>query len=333
MPFADQPIIVTGGAGLIGSNLVRALNAAGRSDIVVCDVLGTDSKWRNLVPLSFTDYVEAGELMARLGEMRFSECGTVFHMGACSSTTCSDASFLIRNNYEFTRRLAEWALEGNRRFVYASSAATYGDGSAGMADGCGDLHRFRPLNMYGYSKHLFDLHAKARGWFDRITGLKYFNVFGPGEEHKGDMRSMVSKAFEQIRNSGRVRLFKSGNPDYEHGRQLRDFLYVKDAVDATLHLAQSPNACGLYNAGSGTASSWIDLVTPVFSAMGSPVNIDFVDLPAELRSKYQYRTLADISRLRGAGWNGPRYTLDQAVEDYVANHLLPNVSQDQPLPA
>jgi ADP-L-glycero-D-manno-heptose 6-epimerase len=330
MTLSERPILVTGGAGLIGSALVRALNERGRRDIIVCDILGTDSKWRNLVPLRFADYLEAAELLGDLHSDRLSKVETIFHLGACSSTVCSDAAYLIHNNYEFTRRLAEWAVDGNRRFIYASSAATYGDGSAGMTDGHEDLHRFRPLNMYGYSKHLFDLHARSQGWLDRIVGLKYFNIFGPGEDHKGDMRSMVHKAFGQIKESGRVQLFKSGHPGYADGRQLRDFMYVEDAVNATIHLAESPAANGLFNVGSGKASTWIDLVTPIFEVLQLPVQIDFVDLPPVLSGKYQYHTQADIERLMALGWRGAKFSLEEAVKDYVANYLVPSVNPLQP---
>ena len=243
-------------------------------------------------------------------------------MGACSDTTETDCRYLIQNNYEYTRRLAEWALQGEKRFVYASSAATYGDGSAGMNDGDTDLERLRPLNMYGYSKHLFDIHAKRRGWLNRIAGLKYFNVFGPNEAHKGEMRSLVHKAFTQIHTTGKVQLFKSKHPDYRDGEQKRDFFYVKDAVDATLHLGFTPQANGLFNVGSGRASTWIDLVTPIFDELGLPVNIEFVDLPAHLGEKYQYYTCADISRLRATGWSGPQFSLDSAVRDYIARYLV-----------
>jgi ADP-L-glycero-D-manno-heptose 6-epimerase len=322
MPLPDKPILVTGGAGLIGSNLITALNAMGREDIIVVDILGSDQRWKNLVPLRFVDYLEAGQLPAHLESDRLCDIGTIFHLGACSATTETDCSYLIRNNYEFTRALAEWAIHGNRRFVYASSAATYGDGSAGMEDGESNLERYRPLNMYGYSKHLFDLHARSRGWLSQIVGLKYFNVFGPGEDHKGDMRSVVHKAYAQIREKGSVQLFKSEHPDYPDGGQKRDFFYVKDAVQATIHLAATPGAAGLFNLGSGQASTWLELVTPIFGALGLPVNIEFIDLPAPLRGKYQYYTCADTSRLRSTGWAGPTHSLDSAVRDYVSNHLL-----------
>jgi len=321
MPLSEKPILVTGGSGLIGSALISALNALGREDIIVTDLLGTDQRWKNLVPLRFADYLEADQLLAVLDSSRLRDVGTIFHLGACSATTETDASYLIRNNFEYTRLLAEWALQGQRRFVYASSAATYGDGSQGMEDGEDGIERYRPLNMYGYSKHLFDLHAKKRGWLSQITGLKYFNVYGPGEAHKGDMRSVVHKAYGQIKDTGTVQLFKSEHPDYADGGQMRDFFYVKDAVDATIHLAATPGASGLFNLGSGMASTWIELVTPLFQELGLPVNIQFVDLPAALRGKYQYYTCADISRLRATGWSGPHFTLNAAVRDYVSQHL------------
>jgi ADP-L-glycero-D-manno-heptose 6-epimerase len=318
----NDKILVTGGAGFIGSALVWELNRRGCENILVTDVLGTDDKWRNLAPLRFDDYLDAGHLLDRLETPSLKEIRWVFHLGACSATTERDASYLMENNYQYTRRLAEWALAGKRRFVYASSAATYGDGSAGMRDGHESLEQYRPLNMYGYSKHLFDLHARRRGWLERIVGLKYFNIFGPNEDHKGDMRSVVHKAFTQIREAGEVGLFKSHHPDFRDGEQQRDFLYVKDAVNATLHLATEPGAAGIFNVGSGVASTWIELVTPIFHALKLPVSIKFIEMPEALRGKYQYRTLADISRLKACGWAGPEFTLESAVRDYVTHYLV-----------
>jgi ADP-L-glycero-D-manno-heptose 6-epimerase len=321
----DETILVTGAAGMIGSALIWALNQRGHTRIVAVDRMGTDEKWRNLVPLRFADYVDADALFARLaaGDAMLAGVRWVFHLGACSATTERDARFLLENNTETTRRLAEWARAGGRRFVYASSAATYGDGTRGMDDGLAHLETLRPLNAYGYSKHLFDLQARDRGWFDRaapgggLVGLKYFNIFGPNEDHKADMRSVVHKATAQIRATGRVSLFKSERPDYRDGEQQRDFYYVKDAVAATLHLACAPGAAGLFNVGSGRASTWIELVTPIFEALGLPVAIDFVPLPEALRGKYQYHTCADTTRLRATGWAGPEHTLAAAVRDYV----------------
>jgi ADP-L-glycero-D-manno-heptose 6-epimerase len=318
-------ILVTGAAGMIGSALIWELNRRGFSRIVAVDRLGTDERWRNLVSLRYTDYVDADALFARLSEPELKEAKWIFHLGACSATTERDARYLLENNYDYTRRLAEWALAGGRRFVYASSAATYGDGAQGMIDGEAHLDDYRPLNAYGYSKQLFDQHALRRGWFERdLVGLKYFNIFGPNEAHKGDMRSVVDKATAQIRSAGRVNLFKSEHPDYRDGEQQRDFLYVKDAVAATLHLAATSAATGLYNVGSGRASTWIELVNPIFNVLRLPVEIDFVPLPDALRCKYQYYTCADVARLNATGWTGPRYSLAEAVSDYVVNYLVPD---------
>lgn len=320
-------ILVTGGAGFIGSALVWALNRRGASDIVICDLLGSDDKWRNLVPLQFADYVEAGDFRSRLlaSPDAFGKFDTVFHLGANSSTTEKNASHLVDNNTAFTRELAAWALGRRARFIYASSAATYGDGSHGMDDASTDLAALRPLNMYGYSKHLFDLYAKRSGWLDRIVGLKYFNVFGPNEAHKGDMRSLVHKAFGQIAATGRLRLFRSHRPDFKDGEQKRDFLYVKDAVEMTIHFAEAArSASGLYNIGSGQAHTWLDLADAVFSAMGRRKDIEFIDMPAELRGKYQYFTQADISRLRSTGYSRRMTPLAEAVHDYVQHYLAPD---------
>ncbi len=322
---SDGKILITGGEGFIGSALIWALNERGREDIIVSGFLGQSEKWRNLAPLRFEDYIDADLLFQFLDSPRLQNVRTIFHLGACSDTTETDAAYLLKNNFEYTRRLAEWAIAEGKRFVYASSAATYGDGSAGMKDGDEDLDSLRPLNMYGYSKHLFDIHAKRQGWLDRIAGIKYFNVFGPNESHKGEMRSVVHKAFEQIRETARVRLFKSEHLDYRDGEQKRDFLYVKDAADATLHIAFTPQSVGIYNLGSGVASTWIELVTPIFEQMGLPVNIEFIEMPEALRGKYQYFTCADISRLRKSGWAGPSFPLDRAVRDYVGRYLIPGV--------
>lgn len=317
-------ILVTGGAGFIGSALIWALNQRGIENILVTDLLGTGPKYRNLVSLRFDDYLEGDDFLQQLesSPARFQDITHVFHLGANSSTTETDNRHLIENNYAYTKRLATWALEQGTRFVYASSAATYGDGAHGMDDG-GELTPLRPLNMYGYSKHLFDLHAQRRGWLGRVVGLKYFNVFGPNEGHKGDMRSVVHKAYGQIAETGRVSLFKSYRPDYPDGGQQRDFLYVKDAVEMTLHLAENPRAAGLYNLGAGVARTWIDLVTPIFETLGKPVEIDFIEMPASLRAKYQYHTCAQLDRLRQSGYSRQITSLEKAVRDYVGNYLVP----------
>jgi len=328
-------ILVTGGAGFIGSALIWALNQRGITDILVSDVLGSDEKWRNLAPLRFADYVEAPAFRARLAEHPESlgKFSAIFHLGACSATTERDASYLINNNYTYTKELARWSLAHDARFVYASSAATYGDGAQGMDDRSDDLARLRPLNMYGYSKHLFDLHAQRKGWLQKIVGLKYFNVFGPNEDHKADMRSLVNKAYQQIEQTGRVALFKSYRSDYADGEQERDFLYVKDAVAMTLFLAEGPlgkspvplaaRPSGLFNLGSGEANTWLTLTRAIFAALGRKPQIDFIDMPETLRGKYQYHTRADIGKLRAAGYAAPVTPLASAVRDYVQNYLRP----------
>jgi ADP-L-glycero-D-manno-heptose 6-epimerase len=322
----DGRILVTGGAGFIGSALVWALNGRGRRNILVCDVVRGEKKGRNLGPLKYADYVEGPVLRAKLARnpAAFGKFSAVFHLGACSSTTEANATYLIDNNTAFTRELAGWALSRGSRFVYASSAATYGDGSQGMDDKDPAIERLRPLNLYGYSKQLFDLDARSRGWLGRIAGLKYFNVFGPNEEYKGDMRSLVSKAHQQIRESGRLALFRSYDPKYPDGGQMRDFLYVKDAVEMTLFFAEKGRAAnGLFNLGSGRASTWLTLAGDIFGALGRETKVEFIDMPDVLRAKYQYFTQADIAKLRGAGYDRPVTPLSEAVSDYVTNYLVP----------
>jgi ADP-L-glycero-D-manno-heptose 6-epimerase len=318
-------ILVTGGAGLIGSALIHALNQRGQEDILVTDVLGKDAKWKNLSPLRFDDFIQADSFLDRLEENpdAFGSVRTIFHLGACSATTEMDSGYLMENNYGYTKHLAHWALRRGIRFVYASSAATYGDGLQGMDDGTDHLETLRPLNAYGYSKHLFDLHAKRNGWLEKIAGIKYFNVFGPNEGHKGEMRSLVSKAYEQILETGKVRLFKSHRPDYRDGEQVRDFVYVKDAVAMTIHIANTPSANGLFNIGTGTPRTWVDLATALFTALDRKPEIEFIDMPEHIRNQYQYHTCANVSRLRSTGWLAPASALEDSVNDYVRNYLVP----------
>jgi ADP-L-glycero-D-manno-heptose 6-epimerase len=320
----DCRVLVTGGAGFIGSALVWELNRRGAEEIVIADLLESSEKWRNLSPLRFENYLEAGDLLSRLDTGSLGDFDLVLHMGACSSTTERDLGYLIRNNFEFTKRLADWALWNEARFVYASSAATYGDGSRGMSDDEAGLQDLRPLNGYGFSKQLFDLYARRKGWLSQMAGLKYFNIYGPNENHKGEMRSLVNKSYAQVVDTGAIRLFKSYRPDYADGEQQRDFLYVKDAVDMTLHIATTPDANGLFNIGSGEAHTWNELARAVFAAMGKTPRIEYIDMPPEIREKYQYFTQADIRRLRSAGYDRPVTSLDSAVSDYVKNYLAPD---------
>lgn len=326
MALESGRILVTGGAGFIGSALVAELNRRGHQDILIADFLGEDAKWKNLVALRYADYLEADVLRERLmaNPAAFGEFSAVFHLGACSATTERNARYLVQNNYEYTKDLAQMALARGWRFVYASSAATYGDGAHGMEDTDDKLEILKPINMYGYSKHMFDLWAKRQGVLNRIVGLKYFNVFGPNEDHKGDMRSVVHKGYHQILEKGKVQLFKSEHPDYKDGEQRRDFYYVKDAVNATIHLAQTPAAGGLFNLGSGEARTWLSLMRALFEAMGRVPRIEFVELPPSLKGKYQYYTRAETSKLRSTGFKDPVTPLEQAVSDYVRNYLMPD---------
>lgn len=317
-------ILVTGGAGFIGSALIWELNRRGFTNILVSDLLGKDEKWKNLAALRFLDYIEGDDLVARLAgtEHAFNDISSIFHLGACSATTETNAAYLIRNNFEYTKTLAAFALQAGRRFVYASSAATYGSIAAGVPESV-PLSSLRPLNMYGYSKHLFDCYAERAGILPHITGLKYFNVFGPNEHHKGEMRSVVHKAFQQIQKTGSVSLFKSYKPEYPDGGQKRDFFYVKDAVAATIFLAEHVGGGGLFNLGSGQPNTWISLVTPIFAALGREPKIEFIEMPDYLRPKYQYFTSADIGKLRSAGFEREITPLADAVTDYVKNYLMP----------
>jgi ADP-L-glycero-D-manno-heptose 6-epimerase len=245
-------------------------------------------------------------------------------MGANSSTTEKDADHLIENNYEYTKSLAQYSIKNNIRFIYASSAATYGDGSLGFADNEDEINLLRPLNMYGYSKQLFDLWAIRNKLMDKIAGIKYFNVYGPNEYHKEDMRSVVNKAYDQIKETGKVKLFKSENPLYKDGEQKRDFIYIKDAVEMTLFFLFNREKNGIYNVGSGKARTWNALVKSIFNALGRPINLDYVELPDHLKTKYQYFTEADISKIKKAGYTQPSFSLEDGVTDYVKNYLLHN---------
>lgn len=316
-------IIVTGGAGFIGSNLVSALNKLGEDRILVVDRLGLSEKWRNLNGLDFLDYEHKDKFLIKLEQGMFDHgVWAVFHMGACSSTAEQDADYLMENNYEFSRRLAtRYAARKGVRFVYASSAATYGDGSCGYSDDHKRMARLRPLNKYGYSKQAFDLWASKTQFLDNAVGLKYFNVFGPNEYHKGDMRSVALRAYLQAKHTGTVKLFRSYRPDYEDGAQCRDFIYVKDAVNITLYFLERPEVNGIFNAGTGTARSFNDLAVAVFSATGMVQHIEYIDMPTGLEKRYQYHTCAETGKLRTGGFPGQCSSLEDSVRDYVVNYL------------
>ncbi|MFA5240158.1 MAG: ADP-glyceromanno-heptose 6-epimerase [Phycisphaerae bacterium] len=314
-------IIVTGGAGFIGSAIIAALNKRGITDILVVDEHGKD-KCKNLANLSFADYVEKNDFLKTVVDRKISiGVESVFHMGACSDTTETDAEYLEKNNCRYSEILAWWAMDVNSRFIYASSAATYGDGSKGFSDDEGKIEQLQPLNLYGNSKQRFDFWARGMNLLKKIVGLKYFNVFGPNEYHKGNMRSFILKAFEQINTAGKVRLFKSCNPDYADGEYKRDFLYIKDAVDMTLFFYDNPKVNGLFNIGAGKARTWNDLAKAVFAAMGKSVNIEYIEMPQSIRNQYQYFTQADITKLRNVGYKNQITSLEDAIKDYVQNYL------------
>ncbi|MBD3397528.1 ADP-glyceromanno-heptose 6-epimerase, partial [Candidatus Micrarchaeota archaeon] len=277
-------IIVTGGAGFIGANIVKALNEMGEENILIVDHLGQTEKWKNLVDLNYTDFEDKGRFLEKVEQGVFDHgVWAVFHMGACSSTTEMDADYLMSNNFNYTKRLAP-AFVGKKgvRFIYASSAATYGSGELGYSDDHETSPNLRPLNMYGYSKQLFDMWAMRTKVLDHVVGLKYFNVFGPNEYHKGDMRSVAIRAYFQAKMDGRVRLFKSYRPDYNHGEQMRDFIYVKDAVAITLAFLERPEVNGLFNVGTGNPRTFNDLASSVFNALNTPPDIEYIEMPPGL---------------------------------------------------
>ncbi len=316
-------IVVTGGAGFIGSAIVWRLNRMGEDKIIIVDELGTDDKWKNLVGLNFREFMNKDEFIKRVKEENVPfDIEAIIHMGACSATTEKDADYLMRNNHHYSVELCRYCLPRRARFIYASSAATYGDGTNGYLDNENELENLKPLNMYGYSKHLFDLWLKMNKIIDKVAGLKYFNVYGPNEYHKEDMRSVVHKAYQQILETGKVKLFKSYHPDYKDGEQKRDFVYVKDIVDMTLFFLEHHDKNGLFNAGSGKAHTWNELVTAIFKAMDKPVNIEYVDMPENLRGKYQYFTQAELKKIKDAGYSKPITPLDEGVADYVKNYLM-----------
>ncbi len=316
-------IVVTGGAGFIGSNIVKGLNEAGEDKILVVDRLGTADKWKNFVGLDFLDYEHKDDFEAKLDRGLFDNgVRAVFHLGACSSTTERDADYLMSNNYQFSKKLATrfGAVDG-LRFIYASSAATYGDGSDGYSDDHQGMAALRPLNMYGYSKQAFDLWALKTGFIRKSVGLKYFNVFGPNEYHKGDMRSVAIRAYFQAKQSGRVKLFKSYRPEYGDGEQRRDFIYVKDAVAISLHFLERPEVNGIFNAGTGIPRTFKNLALAVFSALDMEPNIQFIDMPDGLEKRYQYYTCADTAKLRAGGFEREFLSLEESVKDYVTAFL------------
>ena len=313
-------IIVTGGAGFIGSCVVRTLNDAGCEDIIIVDNIAETDKWMNMRNKRFVKYVHKSKFLDELPSYKGVEA--IIHMGAQSSTTERDFDYLWNNNFEYTKRLWNYAAEKQISFIYASSAATYGDGSHGFDDKS-DIDKLLPLNGYGYSKQLFDLWVKHQAAIvpAQHVGLKFFNVYGPNEYFKDSMASMVFHGFNQIKESGEIRLFKSCNPDYEDGGQLRDFVYVKDICSVIMFLLKNRDISGLFNVGTGHAQSFRELAEATFHALGLEPNIRYIDMPEKLRGKYQYYTQADMTKLYDKGYPRSFANVEEGVADYVQQHL------------
>ncbi len=320
-------IVITGGAGFIGSNLVAALEDRQTAELVVCDGLGKDDKWRNIAKRDLAAIVPPDQMLDYL-DGHAGRIDTIFHLGAVTSTTESDADLIVATNFTLSLRLWHWCAHTGTRLIYASSAATYGDGAQGFDDdpAIPALARLRPLNPYGWSKHLFDRRVARliadgavvpRQW----AGLKFFNVYGPNEYHKGDMASVISRLYPRLVAGEPARLFRSCHPDYPDGGQVRDFVWVGDCVAVMLWLYDHPEICGLFNVGSGQARSWLDLANSVFAAAGLPPRIEFIDMPEALRDRYQYFTQARVDRLRAAGFDRPFTRLEDGTDAYVGRYL------------
>lgn len=316
--------IVTGGAGCIGSAVIWALNKRGITDIILVDGVDHPEKEKNIASLDYYKQEDKDTFLDRIINSNIPwSVDVIFHMGGCSSTIEQDESFLTKNNYDYTKLLATYALNKDIRFIYASSAATYGSGANGFSDEM-DPSILNPLNLYGHSKQKFDMWAKEQDALDRIVGLKYFNVFGPGEYHKKEMQSMVRRGYLQVLDSGKIRLFKSYDPKYADGEQERDFLYIKDAVEMTLFFLDHPDITGLFNAGTGVVRTWNELSEAVFKAMDREVDVEYIDMPASIRNQFQYRTCAKIDKIRNAGYSKPIISLEDAITDYIQNYLFFN---------
>ncbi len=313
-----KTIILTGGAGFIGSCFLWKLNREGVEDIIVVDDLGSDAKWMNLRGKLFMDYIHKDDLPVLLESGKLDGIGTIVHLGACSSTILTDAGYYLKNNYEYSRRLAEWAFAHSAKFIYASSAATYGAGEGGYGDEEERLPFLKPLNIYGYSKHLFDLWLLRNGHFGKATGFKFFNVFGPNEYHKAEMMSLVCRNFKEAAAGGPIRLFKSYDPAYRDGGQKRDFVYVKDTVEIMYYFFRESGKSGIFNLGTGAARNWNDLARAVFAAAGKPEKIEYIDMPENIKPRYQYFTQADIAKLRAAGCSHGFASLEESVKDYAS---------------
>jgi len=315
-------ILITGAAGFIGSALAWALNRRGRNDLVLVDRFGSGGKWKNIVGLRFRQFVDRTELFEQLATAPWArEIEAVFHIGACTDTTLNDADFFLKWNYEYSCKLCEWSLARDICFLYASSAAVYGDGALGFSDEPDLTFKLKPMNAYGLSKWMFDKYILENDLYRRVAGFRFFNVFGPNEYHKGRMASVIFHTYPQARDRGVIRLFESHRPDVAHGEQKRDFIYIEDVLDAMLFVFDHPECHGILNVGSGYAHSFNELAAAVFAALGKPVNIEYFPMPEDLRERYQYHTCANLSRLQNAGFSPPVARFTERVKHYVSDYL------------
>jgi ADP-L-glycero-D-manno-heptose 6-epimerase len=310
-------IIVTGGAGFIGSCIVKELNNNKINDIIIVDELGSSEKWKNLVSLKYADFIHKDKFLAELKSMK--NVDLIIHMGACASTTEKNAEYLMENNFKYSKELYDWCQNNDSRLIYASSAATYGDGTLGYDDSKTD--ELLPLNMYGYTKKLFDQYVLSSKELRQCVGLRFFNVYGPNEYHKDNMASVIFHSFNQIKKEKKVRLFKSYKQDFKDGEQMRDFVYVKDVVSVVMFMLNNPDVNGIFNVGTGKARSYNDLAVSVFKSLNLKNNVEYIDMPQGLKEKYQYFTEADIRKLRKLGYKKEFYSLEMGINDYVCNYL------------
>jgi ADP-L-glycero-D-manno-heptose 6-epimerase len=311
-------IILTGGAGFVGSCFLWKLNQEGIKDVLVVDHLDKDEKWKNLVGKSYYDYIQKGDFFNAVISKRVPKPQSIIHLGACSSTSLTDANYYIKNNYEYSKVLALWAFELGIPFIYASSAATYGRGDLGYDDDFAKIKDLSPLNIYGYSKHMFDLWLLNNNYINKVTGIKFFNVFGPNEYHKCDMRSVICKNYDEVSKKGAIKLFKSYNEKYPDGGQIRDFVYIKDVVDIMYFLFKNPSKTGIFNLGTGKPRTWNDVARAMFAAVGKNENIEYIDMPDYLRPRYQYFTEAKMDNLRKAGYDKHFMELEDSLKDYCS---------------
>ncbi len=314
--------VITGGMGFIGSAVVWEMNNSGIDNLIIVDSPSTNNSWKNLVNIRFADIIDKNTFIKKIEENKINYLiEGIIHMGACADTTENRVDYLLENNFQYTKKLATWAINNNCRFLYASSAATYGNGPD-FADDEEKIYSLKPLNIYGYSKHLFDIWAYRNNLLKQIAGIKFFNVFGPNEYHKGEMRSVIHKKFYEIMETGKANLFKSYKPQYKDGEQKRDFIYIKDAVKIIMFIYKNKSINGIFNAGTGIARSFNDIAKTIFSILGKKENIQYIDMPENIRNSYQYFTQADVKKIRNAGYKETFLSLEESIQDYIKNYLL-----------